>query len=294
MNMNFSHLRKAALAATVAACAIALPAQARDGEAYVGVDLGLVIPQDTKIDVNGLNNNAVIVNNKKGWEGDVVLGYDWGMIRTEAELAHKEWKPNSLDVILPGVADPAGAGVVTGLYSDPGGTTHLTTAMVNALLDFGGNGGVGFSVGVGAGRAWETAHLSATSGGTDFLHDSDSTWAWQGVAQLRVPVSDNVELGLKYKYLDTFHHFVMTDVLGRRNEFGARAHSIMASLLVNFGGHAAPPPPPPPAPSPPPPPPPPPPAPPQTKTCADGSTVGLYDNCPVPPPAVVAPRGERG
>ena len=63
MNKNFSHFRKVALAATVAACAIAVPAQARDGEGYAGVDFGLVIPQDTKIDVSTVQN-MIVVDNK--------------------------------------------------------------------------------------------------------------------------------------------------------------------------------------------------------------------------------------
>ena len=138
MIKNMSHLRKAALAATVAACALAVPAQARDGAGYVGLDAGIVIPQDTKIDVGGANNNAIIVDNKKGWDVDVLAGYDWGLLRTELELGRKQWKANSLDVIAPGIADPAGgAGVVVGGF-DAGGRTRVTTAMANALLDFGG------------------------------------------------------------------------------------------------------------------------------------------------------------
>ena len=129
MNRNFSHFRKASLAAAVAACAIAVPAQARDGEGYVGLDAGIVIPQDTKIDVGPFNNNAIIVDNKKGYDVDVKLGYDWGMIRTEAEVARKHWKASSLDVIAPGIANPAGAGVATGTFADAGGRTTITTAI---------------------------------------------------------------------------------------------------------------------------------------------------------------------
>jgi opacity protein-like surface antigen len=271
MKKNFSHFRKAALAATVAACAIAVPAQARDGEGYIGLDAGIVIPQDTKIDV-GAVNNAIVVDNKKRFDVDVVVGYDWGMIRTEAEFAHKEWGPKSFT--SSGLLDPA-----AGVYPPANGETKVNTAMANALLDFGGNGGVGFAVGVGAGRAWNTTRLATAPNAIDFLDDSDSAWAWQGLAQLRVPLTDNIEVGLKYRYLNT-NPFVMVDIFGRTNRFDARSHSLMASILVNFGGHAAPPPPPPP--------------PPQTKTCPDGSVVGISDNCPVPPPPVVAPQGERG
>jgi len=87
MTNDLSHFRKALLCAAVAACAIAVPAQARDGEAYVGVDAGVVFPHDTKIDVNGFNNNAIVVTNGTGFDFDVLGGYDFGILRTEADLA---------------------------------------------------------------------------------------------------------------------------------------------------------------------------------------------------------------
>jgi opacity protein-like surface antigen len=276
MNLSKNRLRIVALATGVAVAAVAAPAQARDGEAYVGLDAGIVIPQDTKIDVGNVNNNAFIVDNKKGWGGDVLVGYDWGFLRTEAELGRQQWKPKSITVTTPISGEP-----LVGTYAGGTGKTRVTTLMANALLDFGGNDGVGFYAGVGGGRAWVSEHLRTASGAANFVHESDSVWAWQGIAGLRFPVSENFELGLKYKYLNT-HRLGMVDAAGRHEYSDAKSHSIMASLLLNFGGHAeaAPPPPPPP--------------PPQTKTCPDGTTVGLYDNCPVPPPPAVAPQGERG
>jgi len=88
-------MRGLALAAGVAIAALAVPAQARDGEGYVGIDAGIAFPQDTKIDVSGVKD-AVVVKNKKGFNFDAVLGYDWGMIRTEAEVGRASWKAKSI------------------------------------------------------------------------------------------------------------------------------------------------------------------------------------------------------
>src|SRR6185437_6387466 len=140
---NFRHMRGLALAAGVAIAALAVPAQARDGEGYVGIDAGIAFPQDTKIDVSGVKD-AVVVKNKKGFNFDAVLGYDWGMIRTEAEVGRASWKPKS-------ITSGAALTVPIGNYPGATGNSRVTTAMANALLDFGGNGGVGFDVGVGAG-----------------------------------------------------------------------------------------------------------------------------------------------
>ena len=68
-----------------------------------------------------------------------------------------------------------------------------------------------------------------------------------------------------------------------------KSHSLLASLIYNFGA--------PPAPPPPPvvmaPPPPPPPA---TQTCLDGSVILATDICPAPPPPPPPPppAPERG
>ena len=177
------------------------------------------------------------MNNKNGWDADAEVGYDWGWLRTELEFGHQQWKPDSIAISVPATAGSAGA-LVAGSYGNPRGKSTVNTVMANALLDFGGNGGVGFYAGVGAGRAWMSEHLS-TGGAPDFLHDKDSAWAWQGVAGLRVPVGEHVELGVKYKYLNT-HLFRMVNAFGRNSRFDAQSHTLMASLLFNFGGAAPP------------------------------------------------------
>ena len=280
MKCHFSSLRRAALGLGVAACAIAIPASARDHQGYVGIEAGMVIPQDLHFDVSSVKD-GITINHKNSWTVDGVAGYDWGLIRTEVELAHSQTKPKSIEVAAIGVPNPAGPGLVSGTFADAHGKLNITTAMANALLDFGGNGNVGIYAGVGAGRAWVKDHYAIAASAPRYLDDSDSAWAWQAIAGVRFPISDSLELGLKYKYLNT-HQLREVDELGRTERFGLRTHSFLASVLFNFGGAAAPPPPPPPPP------------PPQTKTCPDGSTVDINAECPVPPPPVVAPQGERG
>src|SRR3569623_896040 len=95
MIQSYRQLRRLALAAGVAVAALAVPAHARDGEGYVGIDAGIVFPQATHINVSGVKN-ANIVQNKLGLNFDAVLGYDWGAIRTEAEIGRASWKPKSI------------------------------------------------------------------------------------------------------------------------------------------------------------------------------------------------------
>jgi hypothetical protein len=109
---------------------------------------------------------------------------------------------------------------------------------------------------------------------------------------MRVPVSYNVDLGLKYRYFrsevdyrDDTNPAAIESLEGR-----FRSHSLLASVIFNLGSAPvtappvlaaeAPPPPPPPA----------------TQTCADGTVILATDACPAPPPPPPPPppAPERG
>ncbi|MGB3798043.1 MAG: flagellar motor protein MotB, partial [Alteraurantiacibacter sp.] len=77
-------MRKSALAIGVAATAFAMPAMARDGAVYIGADAGVVVFDETDLEISSLPTTAE-VDYQVGWELGGVLGYDWGPIRTELE-----------------------------------------------------------------------------------------------------------------------------------------------------------------------------------------------------------------
>ena len=103
---------------------------------------------------------------KTGWDLDLIGGYDFGMFRIEGELGYKRSK-------LKGFRQDTAFGTAVEAALNPTGTTgtafvfpngdidtfHLNnhvsvlSGMVNALLDLGGNGGVGGYIGGGFGRA---------------------------------------------------------------------------------------------------------------------------------------------
>ena len=214
---------------------------ARDGQGYFGADIGMVI--DNKIDVGIAGIPDVVeVDHEDGWDLGAFLGYDFGFIRTEAEISYKEGDPDTLVATAPGI--PHFTNVpVTGNFDPVAGELSIVTAMANAMFDIGGNGGVGFSAGVGAGRAWVNANYIT---GVDFsqpnqggyLDDSDDNWAWQGIAAIRIPVTEDAELGLKYRYLNT-QQMVRVDRIGRANAFEIASHSALVTFIANFGGAAS-------------------------------------------------------
>lgn len=321
----------------------AAPAQAQSG-GYFGVEGGVISPKTNRADVgadfttvqtpttpagpasvaDNVFLNAIRADYKVGADVDAIAGYDFGFIRTELELGYKRAKLNSyrigdaelatLSTALnrPSAApDPFAPGLAALTTDDVDGRITIMSAMANALLDVGSDR-VSFYAGGGFGRA--RAKL---------LGNRDDAWAHQLIAGARFAISNNVELGLKYRYFRTARLNLgdgettlvqgNSDLLNlgtasspifveRRTSVALdtafnerfRSHSLLASLIFNFSGRSA-------APAPAAPPPPPPaavvePPAPATQTCPDGSVVLATDACPVPPPPPPPPlpAPERG
>jgi opacity protein-like surface antigen len=291
------------LTVTAAALAtVATPAMARDGSGYVGVEAGLLFPRDVDFDGIAIGEQGGLitfeasdvgeVDLKTGHDIDLIAGYDFGMFRLEGELAHKGAKVDSIE-LDPDFQDVVEEDLGRALTDDDFdlGRARVTSGMLNALVDFGGDAGLGAYAGAGIGIAKVKA-----------LGDSDSGLAWQLIAGLRTAISDNIDLGLKYRYFRSSRLNFDNDAfepgdlaadefaLIMDNDRRFSSHSLLASLIFNFGAAAEP------APLAAPPPPPPPAAP-ATQTCPDGSVIDATAACPPPPPPPPPPpveRGERG
>jgi len=264
------------LLAAVAAAAIATPALARDGSPYVGIEGGAMIVEDLDFDVDSRGtdfDSGLSLDFDYGLDVDAIAGYDFGAFRLEGEIGYKRL---NIDEARASSAFAANRGVQSGDFGgfDRGSVLSL---MANALLDFGGDDGWSGFIGGGIGRA--RVRLAG---------DRDSAFAWQGIAGVRRAISDNIDVGLKYRYFRT-SNLDFDDDAGFSSRAKLRTHSLLASLIFNFA-----PPPPPPVFVEPAPPPPPPPA---TQTCYDGSVILATDICPQPPmeiPPPPPPIPERG
>ena len=295
-------MRKFALATTVLA-ALASPAFAAASGPYVGIEGGATFPQNT--DLNVILNNTTAnppttatygsgynQGYKTGYDVDLLAGYKLGLLRLEVEGGYKRSPVKNFTVsgpLLTAVGTAAGVPVTATNFA-AGDHIGVTTLMANALLDsdFGGSRFGGY-VGGGIGEAWAS-----------YTGAKANAMAYQGIAGLRYAVSDNIDAGLKYRYL-------RTDKLNLNGAFAVNgtnftttasgnydSHSVLASLVYNFNSRArevapipaaveAPPPP----------------AAPSTQTCPDGSVILATSECPAPPPPpppapAPAERGERG
>ena len=256
-------MRRIALILTLTALASATPALAHDGQVYAGVDGGIII--GTGLDLNGGDEDIA-----EGYDIDGFAGYDFGLFRVEGEAAYKHVEAEETQAVglTPGVDVSVISGMVNGLF-------ELGDENVSAYA----GGGVGY------------AHVKQ-------FGDSDNAFAWQLIAGASVPVSSNVDVGLKYRYFRTaglnFHDdaALADSGVGIDSNGKFSSHSVLASLIYHFGAPG-----PAPAPIPAAAPAPPPPPPPATQTCPDGSVILATDVCaapPPPPPPPAPPAGERG
>jgi opacity protein-like surface antigen len=254
-------MRKYLLTAAAAAAFIATPAFA-DGP-YVGLEGGILFPQSTNVDADFTvgtfhksYNPAYRIKSDTGFDVDLIGGYDLGMFRLEGELGYKEANINELTefntTLLSDLSTATGTTVTAADLQFDDAKTTVMSAMLNALVDF---GGPGFGAYAGGGIGYADVKTGPSGD-----RDSRGGLAWQLIAGAYVPVSSSVNLGLKYRYFQTDRlNFNYSDTIdgvnvsyGESGKFSS--HSLLASLIFNFGAPApmemAPPPPPPPPPAP--------------------------------------------
>jgi outer membrane protein OmpA-like peptidoglycan-associated protein len=143
--------------------------------------------------------------------GVVAVGYDWGYLRTEAELG---LRTNDLDNItgdyslrvlgIPVASDNFDSDDLEDLGLSLKGHQRILSVMANALIDFDlgpvtiyGGGGLGI-----ANVQWNL-NLSGLGGGVD--GDSYQTLlAYQGIAGLAYNVTPQLAITAEYRYFSTF------------------------------------------------------------------------------------------
>jgi OmpA-OmpF porin, OOP family len=228
-------MRKLMICTSLAAIAMATPASARDDSWYIEADVGAIKAQDLE-NLSGFGNQTGELDTKTGYDVGGIVGYDFGMFRLEAEASQRRVGAKTFSI-------PLGSTAPVGLPVPANGSAKALSFMVNALLDVGSDDGLqGFiGGGVGVGRVKVDVHNATITQ----INDSDTRLAFQGLAGVRYAMSDNVDVGLKYRYYYQDHNDLITQAgLGARTRF--RSHSLMLTLGYNFGGAEAPPPPPPP------------------------------------------------
>lgn len=251
----------------MASTALASPALARDGQWYVEVGGGPMIVEDLDFDANnGAGSFSAEASDgfdfdNLGFDFGGLVGYDFGAFRLEAEASYREADIDSITTNNTGVlfGGPSG-NVAPGTY-DALGNINALSFMVNALVDFGADDGIQGFVGGGVGVA-RTDINGTINSAVQAFDDSDSGFAWQALAGVRAPLTENWDVGLRYRFFNA-DNVNLVDTRGGDLDTRLRSHSLLGTLTYNFGGEeplppvpvVTPPPPPPVVVAPPPPPP---------------------------------------
>jgi OmpA-OmpF porin, OOP family len=239
-------MRKLAIAMALATTAIASPALARNDAWYIGLEGGPSIVEDASLKITGLTAPATGVgtlNNSTGYDVDGIIGYDFGGFRLESEVAYKKAKVSSYSSTTTTSVSPGSNFAPAGSFNGAGGSSSALSFMLNGLLDFGPDDGLSGFVGGGVGIARVKQDVSIDPAGPSFLNDSDTGFAWQALAGIRAPLNDHWDVGFKYRFFNA-NGVNLIDRIGRSVDTKYRSHSILGSLIYNFGEKAAPTPPP--------------------------------------------------
>jgi opacity protein-like surface antigen len=216
--------------AFAAAAVLFVPGAAVAGNPYVGIDLGTLSGRSNDIDeyidysaaqspatplapappAGAESDDTFATRYSRGYDVGLIGGYDFGLIRIEAELSRRS-------VGLKGVAaDDVTDEFLGGLNSnlnrpsespDPGapglapltigdfdldGSVRAHSAMIVGLIDIDLFKGLSAFGGVGLGRSWVSA-----------LGDSDSARSIQYGGGVRYAINDRYSIGLKYRYFNS-------------------------------------------------------------------------------------------
>jgi OmpA-OmpF porin, OOP family len=206
-----------------------MPAHAKGGQPYLEVDFGALMLDDLQLDtVSGTAEIHRDLKSGLGYDAALVFGYDTGPVRLEVEGSAKR---GFMDQITRTKFNTL-TGTSNVITFDATGSTSAYAVMANALIDIGDEEGVQGFVGGGVGYSWIKADVKTAS---NVLVDKDNSLAWQILAGLRLPVSNKLDLGLKYRFFNT-QKLDMVTPFNQQVTPTWRSHSLMATLAYNIGG----------------------------------------------------------
>ncbi|MDG6078130.1 porin family protein, partial [Erythrobacter litoralis] len=226
-------MRKLFFSLALCSTAISTHAFGRDGEVYLELDGGGVLAEDFDLEAAGGNEDDTLATLEPeiGFDVGGILGYDFGAFRLELEGSYRQLENDALTTA---------AGVIDGdvLLGD----SSAASAMVNALFDLGSDDSVQFYAGGGAGVAYvEHAASSIVDGAEQNIANGDTyEFAWQALAGVRYPLSDAVDIGLKYRFFNIPDYEFGGSFDADAFETHWRSHSLLATLNLNLGGRSQP------------------------------------------------------
>lgn len=173
------------LIGTALALSLPLAAQAATDGLYLGGAAGVNFATDAKSKPAG--NASDTIRYEAGPAGALSLGYGFG----NGFRAELEGSVRSNDI----------KNLKNGTVASPSGSTTTWGLLVNGLYDF--NTGTAFTPYLGAGVGLGIVQGKLTGNGTTLYDNSDTQFAYQGIAGVSYAVNQNLALTVDYRYLGT-------------------------------------------------------------------------------------------
>ncbi len=204
------YIKALVLAAAVGAGPLA--ADAADKGFYVGAGFGANWTRDSDLTGTGINTSADF---DTGWAGLLSAGWAYGNgFRSELELGHRRNDLDSLSGAAGGTGDASG-----------------WNGMVNVLYDF--KTGTPFTPYLGAGLGAARVSLEASPVGASRIDDSDSAFAYQGIAGVGYRLNENAQVFADYRYFATTGLDFAT-AAGTSVDADYGNHTLMVGLRFSF------------------------------------------------------------
>jgi OmpA-OmpF porin, OOP family len=173
-----------------------------------------------------------------GYIAGGAAGWKFGQLRAELGLDYSDHGVSSITV-----GNDGGLGArlhtasLSGATASPSGHVHVLDGMVNGYWDF--RTGTPFvpyiGIGVGAARA---SLDSFSVAGKPLSNSSDTVFAYQPMVGVRFLVTDNIALGVEYRYFATVQP-TFKDSSGQPFKGRIESHNVLANLSYFFGAPPA-------------------------------------------------------
>lgn len=190
-------------------------ANAEVARPYITLGGGLSILDDVGVAGGGFGRN---LDTNNGWAAMVAGGIGvMDGLRVELELAHRD---NS--------------------FENASGEVTASSLMANVLYDIPVRL-AGFTPYIGAGLGGARLNLEnvVTGTGLGTIDDSDMVFAYQGIAGVSAPITNNLTVSLDYRYLSTFEDPTYRTSTGINAASEYSDHTIMVGFRFSFGGPSA-------------------------------------------------------
>ncbi len=230
-----------------AAFGLTSPAAARDDSWYVEAGFGAAKVPEAGFEINdGIPiADAVETSFTPGWEASGVVGYDFGKVRIEAEGSYRRTRVKCITANTPiqGNASLA-TGPLIGRTCE-GDAFFLKNAqfsdawsvMANGIVDIGRDDSFQAYVGGGVGLSSVRHKANAHRLGPGWLDDTGAGFAWQALAGVRYPVTDSIDVGLRYRFFNVESvNLVENRPSARPVETRWSSHAVLVTVGYNFGG----------------------------------------------------------